>query len=171
MHGGQNLVMLLVQPGLDGGRVNRLAPGALHHVHLRAQARGHFHHARAEHAVVDDQHVVAAFHQVDEGGFHAGGTGAGNGEGHGILGFAHGAQLILHGVHDFDAVGIKMTQRGDAHGLEHIGGDRAGAGGHQQNVIQFSENCGHFKLLVYGGHAPDVQNPHPNTVAILIEAQ
>ena len=66
-----DFVGILLQQLLDPLHPDRGAPGKFLLGHLCAQALGHVGHPVAEHAVFQDQHLVAGLHRVDKGSLHA----------------------------------------------------------------------------------------------------
>ena len=93
--------------GIEGLSPRRVDPD-----HLGAAAAGHVAHALAEQAVDPDHHHVARSDRVDEGGFHAGRSGARHRQGEGVGRLPHGAQPVAGLVEDADELGIEVAEHG-----------------------------------------------------------
>ena len=112
----------------DGGWFDRLSPFRFDAVDRRAAALGDIAHAGSEDTVDADNHFVAGFDQIDDGGFHAGASGSGGGEGHLVSCAEDVAKHPAGFVHDTQIFRIEMPDGRHCHRRKNARRDITGTG-------------------------------------------
>ena len=109
-------------------------PGAFNRDHLSAVTACHIGQTQTEIALHRDQHLVAGFDRVGQGGLHGSTSGAAHGNGEPVIGLPGVAQQFLHFPHQLNVKGIEVADGGARQGLQHRGMGIGRAWSQQQPV-------------------------------------
>ena len=129
-------------------RIDRASPVVLDHQRGTAAALHVLLHAAAEHAVLAHDDLVAGLDQIGKTGFHAGGTGCGNGHGQFVPGLERVFQQYLHFIHHPDEHRVQMANGRACHGSQNARADVGRAGAHQDALGRMKRFYFHVALSV-----------------------
>lgn len=107
------------------------APGSFDGVNGGTAALHDILHPAAKDAIETDDGFVTGFEKIDSEGFHPSHSGAGNGEGHLVLGLINFAKHLAGFVHDLNVLRIEVPQGGGTHCRKNAGWHGAGARAHE----------------------------------------